>query len=157
LFPGEDSQGRFMRRVILRVRPWSPSAFLAALIAIVLAATIQEMFTVFGAKLYFASFFPAILVASLLAGAPAGNKLALKYDVPPDSAALAEIKELPGVIQVDLAGSELSVAATDLGTAAPRVLERLAARGFRCQELTSRRANLEDVFLALTGRTLRDT
>jgi hypothetical protein len=61
-----------MRNVILRVRPWSPSAFLAALLMIVLAATIQEMFTVFGAKLYFASFFPAILVASLLAGAPAG-------------------------------------------------------------------------------------
>ena len=61
-----------MRKVILRVRPWSPSAFLAALIAIVLAATIQEMFAVFGAKLYFASFYPAILVASLLAGAPAG-------------------------------------------------------------------------------------
>jgi len=61
-----------MRDVILRVRPWSPSAFFAAAIVIALAATIQEMFTVFGAKLYFASFFPAILVASLLAGAPSG-------------------------------------------------------------------------------------
>ena len=61
-----------MRKVILRVRPWSPSAFLAAVLAIVLAATIQEMFSVFGAKLYFAAFFPAILVASLLAGAPSG-------------------------------------------------------------------------------------
>ena len=61
-----------MRKVILRTRPWSPSAFFAALIAIVLAATIQEMFTVFGAKLYFAAFFPAILVASILAGAPSG-------------------------------------------------------------------------------------
>jgi H+/Cl- antiporter ClcA len=61
-----------MRKVILRVRPWSPSAFLAAVLAIVLAATIQEMFAVFGAKLYFAAFFPAILLASLLAGAPAG-------------------------------------------------------------------------------------
>ena len=57
----------------------------------------------------------------------------------------------------DLSGTEVSVSANDLGTAAPRVLERLAARGFSCQELTSRRANLEDVFLALTGRTLRDT
>jgi ABC-2 type transport system ATP-binding protein len=93
----------------------------------------------------------------LLAGAPAGNKLTLKYDVVPDAVALAEIGNLPGVLQVDLAGTEVSVAATDLGTAAPRVLERLAARGFSCQELTSRRANLEDVFLALTGRTLRDT
>jgi ABC-2 type transport system ATP-binding protein len=96
-------------------------------------------------------------LAGLLASAPVANKLALKYDQPPDVAALAEISNLPGVNQVDLAGTELSVSAADLGTAAPRVLERLAARGFSCQELTSRRANLEDVFLALTGRTLRDT
>ena len=61
-----------MRNVILRVRPWSPSAFFAAVLMIALAATIQEMFVILGAKLYFASFFPAILVASLLAGAPAG-------------------------------------------------------------------------------------
>jgi ABC-2 type transport system ATP-binding protein len=96
-------------------------------------------------------------LAGLLASAPVANKLTLTYDLPPDGAALAEITGLPGVIQVDLAGTELSVSATDLGTAAPRVLERLAARGFSCRELTSRRSNLEDVFLALTGRTLRDT
>ena len=96
-------------------------------------------------------------LTGLLAGAPVSNTLTLKYDVSPDGAALEEIKNLPGVIRVDLKGPELSVSATDLGTAAPRVLERLAARGFSCQELTSRRANLEDVFLALTGRTLRDT
>jgi len=96
-------------------------------------------------------------LTGLLASAPVSNTLTLKYDVSPDGAALEEIKNLPGVIRVDLAGPELSVSATDLGTAAPRVLERLAARGFSCQELTSRRANLEDVFLALTGRTLRDT
>jgi ABC-2 type transport system ATP-binding protein len=94
---------------------------------------------------------------ALLASAPVANKLTLKYDLPPDGAALEEVARLPGVTKVDLAGTELSVYATDLGTAAPRVLERLAARGFSCQELTSRRANLEDVFLAMTGRTLRDT
>jgi K+-sensing histidine kinase KdpD len=61
-----------MREVILRVKPWSPSAFLAAVLAIALAASVQEMFAVFGAKLYFAAFFPAILAASVLAGAPSG-------------------------------------------------------------------------------------
>src|SRR5262249_47497215 len=61
-----------MRNVILRVRPWSPSAFLAAVLAVVLAASVQELFFVFCAKLYFASFFPATLAVSLLAGAPAG-------------------------------------------------------------------------------------
>lgn len=61
-----------MRDVILKVRPWSPSAFLAAMLAIVLAASVQEMFAVFGAKLHFATFLPAILLASLVAGPPAG-------------------------------------------------------------------------------------
>jgi ABC-2 type transport system ATP-binding protein len=96
-------------------------------------------------------------LSGLLASAPVANKLTLKYDLPPDGAALAEITGLAGVSGVELSGTELSVSAADLGTAAPRVLERLAARGFSCQELTSRRSNLEDVFLALTGRTLRDT
>jgi ABC-2 type transport system ATP-binding protein len=95
-------------------------------------------------------------LAGLLANAAVSNRLTLKYDLPPDGAALAEITILPGVTRVDLDGNELVVCAADLGLAAPRVLERLAARGHRCQELTSRRANLEDVFLALTGRTLRD-
>jgi ABC-2 type transport system ATP-binding protein len=96
-------------------------------------------------------------LAGLLASAPIANRLTLTYDLPPDEAALSEIKNLPGVTRVDLQGTELSVCADNLGVAAPRVLERLAARGFSCQELTSRRANLEDVFLTLTGRTLRDT
>jgi ABC-2 type transport system ATP-binding protein len=96
-------------------------------------------------------------LSGLLASAPVANKLTLKYDVAPTAEALTEIQSLAGVLHVDLKGTELSVSATDLGIAAPRVLERLAARGFSCLELTSRRANLEDVFLALTGRTLRDT
>jgi K+-sensing histidine kinase KdpD len=57
---------------ILRPRPWSPSAFLTALLMIVLAASIEELFNMFGAALYFAAFFPAILITSLLAGRPAG-------------------------------------------------------------------------------------
>jgi ABC-2 type transport system ATP-binding protein len=92
----------------------------------------------------------------VLASAPAANMLTLDYELPPDGAALAELSSLTGITHVELAGSRLSVAAADLGTAAPQVLERLAARGFSCRELTSRRSNLEDAFLALTGRSLRD-
>ena len=62
---------------ILRLKPWSPWAFLAALLAVVLAATMQEVFASLGARLYFTAFFPAILAASLLAGAPAGIFAAL--------------------------------------------------------------------------------
>jgi ABC-2 type transport system ATP-binding protein len=92
----------------------------------------------------------------VLARAPAANMLSLDYAVPPDSAALSELSAMPGITRVELAGTRLTVAAADLGSTAPRVLEHLAARGFSCRQLTSRRANLEDAFLALTGRTLRD-
>jgi ABC-2 type transport system ATP-binding protein len=96
-------------------------------------------------------------LGDLLASVPAANVLTLDYDSSPDRAALEELEALPGITQVTLVATRLSVAAADLGTAAPRVLECLAARGFRCRELTSRRANLEDVFLTLTGRSLRDS
>lgn len=66
-----------MREVFLKVRPWSPAAFLMALLMIALAASVQEMFAIFGTRLQFASFFPAILLASLVAGAPAGIAAAL--------------------------------------------------------------------------------
>jgi ABC-2 type transport system ATP-binding protein len=93
----------------------------------------------------------------LLASAPVPSLLTLTYDTPPDAPALEEVQALPGVTRVQLEGHQLMVGAANLGTAAPRVLERLSARGFSCRELISRRANLEDVFLSLTGRSLRDT
>jgi ABC-2 type transport system ATP-binding protein len=96
-------------------------------------------------------------LTGLLASVPAANVLTLEYDTSPDGAALEELRALPGILDASLAGTRLTVAAADLGVAAPRVLECLAARGFRCRELTSRRANLEDVFLTLTGRSLRDS
>ena len=56
-----------------RLQPWSPAAFAAAFAAVVFAATMQEIILSFGTLLYFAGFIPAILVASLLGGAPAGT------------------------------------------------------------------------------------
>ena len=93
----------------------------------------------------------------LLASASVPSLLTLIYDTPPDAAALEDVQALSGVTRVQLEGHRLMVGAANLGTAAPRVLERLSARGFSCRELISRRANLEDVFLSLTGRSLRDT
>jgi H+/Cl- antiporter ClcA len=57
---------------ILKLKPWSLSTFMAAFLAVVFAATMQEVLASFGATLYFAAFFPAILMASLLGGVPAG-------------------------------------------------------------------------------------
>ena len=57
---------------ILKLKPWSISTFMAAFLAVAVAATMQQVLASFGATLYFAAFFPAILMASLLGGAPAG-------------------------------------------------------------------------------------
>lgn len=62
---------------ILRQKPWSFPTFLAALVAVAFAATLQEVFASFGTTLYFAAFFPAILIAGLLGGAPAGTFAAI--------------------------------------------------------------------------------
>jgi ABC-2 type transport system ATP-binding protein len=95
-------------------------------------------------------------VAGLLAQAPAPSRLTLEFDAAPDPTARAALGALAGVQAVGGAGTRLEVATRDLGATTPRVLEMLGARGFRCTHLESRRANLEDVFLALTGRRLRD-
>ncbi len=60
-----------------RLQPWSPATFVAAVAAVLFAATLQEIVATFGITPYFAGFVPAILVVSLLGGAPAGIFAAL--------------------------------------------------------------------------------
>jgi ABC-2 type transport system ATP-binding protein len=96
-------------------------------------------------------------IERLIASAPAASRLTLEYDPPPDAAACAAVAALAGVRAVELAGCTLTVTTADIGGVAPRVLEALAARGLSCRRLASQNANLEDVFLALTGRSLRDS
>lgn len=57
---------------ILSLRPWSLSTFAVAALAVAFAAAMQEVFATFGMQFYFAGFVPAILIAGLLGGAPAG-------------------------------------------------------------------------------------
>jgi K+-sensing histidine kinase KdpD len=57
---------------LLKLKPWSVSAFVVAMMVIAIAAFVQELLDALGAALHFATFFPAILVAGLVAGAPAG-------------------------------------------------------------------------------------
>jgi len=70
-----------------------------------------------------------------------------------DSEALTAI---PGVAshRVNAGVHQLSV--TELHTAAPRIFEVLAAQGLHLSEFRTHSATLEDVFVRLTGRNLRD-
>ena len=61
---------------LLRLRPWSSKAFALALLATLAASILQEAIVAVGVSLHFATFFVAIIVVSLLAGAPAGSCVA---------------------------------------------------------------------------------
>ena len=61
----------------LRLRPWSAGAFLLGLSVLVASASLQALFVAFGAKPYFATFFPAVFAAGFLAGTPAAVFVAL--------------------------------------------------------------------------------
>jgi ABC-2 type transport system ATP-binding protein len=63
---------------------------------------------------------------------------------------------IPGIRshRVDAGLHQLSV--NELHTAVPRIFEVLSNRGFELSEFRTHSATLEDVFVGLTGRTLRD-
>jgi ABC-2 type transport system ATP-binding protein len=70
-----------------------------------------------------------------------------------DTVALTSI---PGVHshRVDAGVHQLSV--SELHTAVPRIIDALGAQGLHLSELRTHSATLEDVFVRLTGRNLRD-
>lgn len=63
---------------------------------------------------------------------------------------------LPSVAGVAREGERFRLTVREVHVAVPALLEALAARGTPPTELTTHHATLEDVFVALTGRSLRD-
>ncbi|MCV2421133.1 ABC transporter ATP-binding protein [Paucibacter sp. DJ2R-2] len=87
---------------------------------------------------------------------PAAETLKLELDREIDGALEATLRALPGVQQLQARGSQLQIGLSELGAGSAAVLSALAAAGLKLRHISSGRANLEDVFLALTGRQLRD-
>lgn len=69
---------------------------------------------------------------------------------------LAALLREPGVTRATQDGDVLTLSVADLGGSLARVLNWLTDRGCRIRRLESVEAGLEDVFLSLTGRQLRD-
>ncbi len=69
---------------------------------------------------------------------------------------VASLRDEAGVSRVEQTDDVLTLALADLGLHLPAVLAWLAARGHAIRRISSSRATLEDVFLSLTGRQLRD-
>jgi len=68
----------------------------------------------------------------------------------------ADLRALPGVSSVKHADGETLLYTSDVATTIGALLSLAEARGVDPQNLGVRRATLEDVFLDLTGRALRD-
>jgi ABC-2 type transport system ATP-binding protein len=97
----------------------------------------------------------------LYQGLAVAMRLTLVVSGQVEVAALAQATGAQEVVQL---GPQLTLglpagpgsASGDLAAPAAAVLAHLAARGHAVSQLASARASLEDVFLALTGRQLRD-
>jgi ABC-2 type transport system ATP-binding protein len=84
---------------------------------------------------------------------PAVESLEIEVEGSVDATALSSE---PGVKSVEQTNGKLFIGVNDLALAAPIVLAWLAAHGHTVHRFASARATLENVFLALTGRQLRD-
>jgi ABC-2 type transport system ATP-binding protein len=68
----------------------------------------------------------------------------------------ATLTGLPGVHSYNLHAGVHQLSVSELHTAVPRIFASLAAQGVALSEFRTHSATLEDVFVSLTGRNLRD-
>lgn len=94
---------------------------------------------------------PAALYLRLPAAAALHVDLAT--EIPAET--LLQLRARPGVTSVTTSGPSLDIALSQTVAALP-VLEWLAAQGCQALYFATAKARLEDVFLTLTGRSLRD-
>ena len=92
-------------------------------------------------------------LAGLYKRLPAVETLELEVEGAVDLEALGAVT---GVARPTQDGTRLHVGVAELGRAAPALLTWLSAHGHGVHRISSGRADLEDVFLSLTGRQLRD-
>ncbi|MCI0487684.1 MAG: ABC transporter ATP-binding protein [Blastocatellia bacterium] len=68
----------------------------------------------------------------------------------------ADINRLPGVRSLRERNGGYSLTVSEIGAALPALLAEIEGQGAQLITLTTHQATLEDVFVSLTGRTLRD-
>jgi ABC-2 type transport system ATP-binding protein len=87
---------------------------------------------------------------------PAGNVIEVELEDAAAHVGVDGLLQVPGVTACDLAGGVLKVAVSRLAPTTADVLKWLADHGLPYRHVVTERADLETVFLTLTGRTLRD-
>jgi ABC-2 type transport system ATP-binding protein len=88
---------------------------------------------------------------------PLSNVLTIELESAADGLSLEHLQALGEVRSVQLHGGTLRIGVRDLATETPRILQWLVDRGHPYRHVVSERADLETVFLTLTGRSLRDS
>jgi ABC-2 type transport system ATP-binding protein len=68
----------------------------------------------------------------------------------------ADLRRLPGVSEIHRRGPSWALAVRSLTESVPALIDAVEAAGSRLSHLSTHRATLEDLFVALTGRELRD-
>jgi ABC-2 type transport system ATP-binding protein len=80
----------------------------------------------------------------------------LELRLEPGRIALEALRALPAVTRADGDAGRVRIASDDVGATLPALVARLSDAGERIGNLTTHAATLEDVFVKLTGRALRD-
>jgi ABC-2 type transport system ATP-binding protein len=95
---------------------------------------------------------PRTLIASL------GAEHVVEFTSPGSEEVLRveDLRALDGVQSARLHAGQWTLEVTELARAVPSLLRELARRGLPLEELVTHSATLEDVFVSLTGRQLRD-
>ena len=92
---------------------------------------------------------PAELIASI------GGDQVIEFETTPAISAEA-LAQLPSLVSVHPRGAGHTLSVRELHVALPALLSQLQAAGCTLRSLSTRHATLDDVFLALTGRSLRE-
>jgi ABC-2 type transport system ATP-binding protein len=87
---------------------------------------------------------------------PDVNLIEVEIENPGSDGWYGSLRSLAGVETVELQGNLLRVGMGDLTDTAPAVLEWIRSHGYRYAHLATQRADLETVFLTLTGRSVRN-
>src|SRR5689334_10388084 len=85
---------------------------------------------------------------------PAVSVLEIEIENPGQDGWCRDLAMVEGIEAVECPERTLRVTVHDISRDTPSVLASLAGRGYRCAHLASRRADLETVFLTLTGRSV---
>lgn len=84
------------------------------------------------------------------------NRVAIRLTGTAEPAWLPSVQAADGIEAVEFAGELVTVLTSNLGRGLPAALSALAACGADVASVTTQQPSLEDAFLNLTGRSLRD-